>query len=95
MSMRDRSSLQRIKAVAPTVSRPEMLALSRVYDYLEDKPGFEYIDRGAFRFEHALADVAMLRRQHSRNLRTPVNPRVIYDAFDLYESPTAENPTPY
>ena len=92
-SLRDRISLQRIRAVAPTVSRPEMLALSRWYDYLEDKPGFEYIDRGASRFEHALADVAMFRRQHSRNLRTPVNPRVIYDAFDLYESPPVENPT--
>ncbi len=94
-SLRDRSSLQRIKVVAPTVSRPEMLALSRLYDYLEDKPGFEYIDRGASRIEHALADVAMFRRQHSRNLRTPVNPKVIYDAFDLYESPTVENPTQY
>jgi hypothetical protein len=82
-SPRDRSSIQRIKAIAPSVTRPEMLAMARCYDLVEDVPGFEYIERGAFKFEHALADVAYFRRHHSRNLRTPVNPSRIYEAFDL------------
>lgn len=82
-SPRERSSFQRTKSVAPTVTRPEMRALAHCYDYLEGRPGFEYLERGAFRFEHALADVAMFRRNHSRNLRTPVNPAVIYNFFDL------------
>lgn len=81
-SPRDRPSMQRLRTIAPTVTRPEMLALARWYDYLEDVPGFEYIERGASRFEHALADVGFFRRRFSRNLKTPVNPARIYELMD-------------
>jgi hypothetical protein len=88
-SPRERSTLQRTRAVASSITRPEMLALARCHDQLDDDPGFEYLERGAFRFEHALADIAMFRRQHSRNLSTPVNPRFIYETFDLGEESDA------
>jgi hypothetical protein len=84
-SPRGRSTLQRTRAVASSVTRPEMLALARCYDLLEDEPGFEFLERGAFRFQHALADIATFRRQHSRNLSTPVSPRFIYETFNLGE----------
>jgi hypothetical protein len=84
-SPRDRPSLQRLRTVAPTITRPEMEALARWYDYLEDVPGFEYIERGASRFVHALADVGTFRRRFSRNLKTPVNPARIYELFDSGE----------
>jgi hypothetical protein len=89
-SPRDRPSMQRLRTIAPTVTRPEMEALARWYDYLEDVPGFEYIERGASRFVHALADVGTFRRRFSRNLKTPVNPARIYEFFDFEDDPADE-----
>jgi hypothetical protein len=76
---------KRIRAVAPTITRGEMAAMALVYEEFIDVPGFEYIDRGAPRFDHALADIANVRSRHSRNLRTPVNPATIYMDFGLEE----------
>lgn len=80
-SPRNRPSIARIRRIAPTVTRPEMEALALCYDRLVDVPGFEHLERGASRFEHALADISSLRKQFSRSLKSPVSQDRIFESL--------------
>lgn len=92
-SLRNRPSMARLRTIASTVTRPEMEALVVCYERLMDVPGFEHLERGASRFEHALADVGYLRRQFSRNLRIPVSRERIFQ-FLLPEVGASEETDP-